>query len=85
MNGTNTTLTYDERKKLEEKKNEQESGFIEYLIPKHLKLSVDPTQESNETVPFPIQPELQLHDVLNRWVQNLGTKLAPWRLSLIHI
>ena len=74
-------MTYSERIKLEEEKNDQESAFTEYLIPKKLVLSVEPSSGSNETIPFSVQPELRMYDVLNRWVQNLGTKLAPWRIT----
>ena len=81
VNGTNTTMTYYEREKLEQDKREQESTTTEYLIPRKLVFRMQPSLQSNETVPFPIQPELQLYDVLDRWVQNVGTKLAPWRVS----
>ena len=61
--------------KLEE---ENEIGSVSYYIPKTLKLVLDPSVESNETVPFEIQPQLQMFDFINRWVQNVGTELLPW-------
>ena len=76
MNVSNGTLTYAQKLLMEEEK--EASGGVEYLIPKKLRLILNPRQESNETIPFTIQPQLQMFDALDRWVKNVGTKLAPW-------
>ena len=78
-NITNSTKTYAELQ--EEKEAEETNQAVEYLIPKKLVLVANPSAESNETVPFPVQPSLQLFDSLDRWVNNVGTKLAPWRVT----
>ena len=76
---TNSTKTY--AKLQEEKEAEETNQAVEYLIPKKLVLVANPSTESNETVPFPVQPSLQLFDSLDRWVKNVGTKLAPWKVT----
>ena len=79
VNVTNGTLTLAEKMKLKEDEDAKESsGGVEYLIPRKLVLRIPPNEESNETVPFSSQPQLVMYDVFDRWVQNLGTKLAPW-------
>lgn len=72
----NSTLTYAERMKLQEE--QEESKSIEYLIPKKLVMVAHPSEVSNETIPFLVQPKLRLYDVLDRWVENVGTKKQPW-------
>ena len=54
---------------------------VEYLIPKTLILINAPSSESNETVPFKVQPQFRLYDYANRWVENVGTKLLPWQIT----
>ena len=53
----------------------------QYLIPKFIKIVQSPSTESNESVPFPRQTQIQLFDVFNRWCVHLGTDLAPWTLT----
>ena len=75
MNVTNGTLTFAQKELL---KQQQTETAVQYLIPKKLKLALNPSDGSNETIPFEIQPQLQMFDALDRWVQNVGTKLSPW-------
>ena len=79
QNITNSTKTYAELQ--EEKEAEETNQAVEYLIPKKLVLVANPSTESNETVPFPVQPTLQLFDSLDRWVNNVGTRLSPWKVT----
>lgn len=79
QNITNSTKTYAELQK--EKETEEANEAVQYLIPKKLLLVTQPSEESNETVPFPVQATLQMFDSSDRWVNNLGTKLAPWKVT----
>jgi len=77
------TMTYYEKQLQDEKEKENnKQPTIEYYIPKKLVMVVEPSTESNETVPLPTQPQLAMFDVLDRWVQNLGTDLAPWMMTV---
>ena len=83
MNGTNTTMTYYEKQLQEEKdKENNRQPTTQFYIPKKLVMTVEPSTQSNETVPLPIQPELRMFDVQDRWVQNLGTSRAPWMVTV---
>ena len=79
QNIKNFNKTYGESQK--EIGTEKANEAKQYLIPKKLLLVTQPSEESNETVPFPVQATLQMFDSLDRWVNNLGTKLAPWKVT----
>ena len=79
QNITNSTKTYAELQR--EKETEEINEAVQYLIPKKLLLVTQPSEESNETVPFPVQAALQMFDSLDRWVNNLGTRLTPWKVT----
>lgn len=68
VNGTNTTLRYDQRQQTEP----VEAIQLEYLIPAQLQMSLAPSAESNETVPFPQQAEFQILTADGRLCVNLG-------------
>lgn len=70
-------MTYYQRQLLLEQQNSQ-LKVTEYLIPSKLVMHQIPSAESNETVPFPRQPELRLYDLLDRWVEYVGTEQSPW-------
>ena len=74
MNGT-INETYAKREKEREQIDVKPTT---YLIPKKLGMTIVPSVDSNETVPFPTQPELRLYDVFDRWVENVGTIESPW-------
>ncbi|XP_065660201.1 fibrocystin-L isoform X2 [Hydra vulgaris] len=54
---------------------------VDYLIPKTLVTVNNPSSESIETIPFKIQPQFQLNDYANKWVQNVGSQLLPWQIT----
>nr|XP_047143668.1 fibrocystin-L-like isoform X2 [Hydra vulgaris] len=54
---------------------------IDYLIPKTLVIVNNPSSESIETLQFKIQPQFQLNDYANKWVQNVGSQLLPWQIT----
>lgn len=54
---------------------------IEYYIPKHLRVIQDVSTASNESVPFPVQPQLRMYDVYDRWAQHLGSESADWTVT----
>lgn len=68
VNGTNSTLRYDQKQQTEP----VETNTLEYLIPAQLQMSSTPSAESNETVPFPKQPEFQILTSDGRLCVNLG-------------
>ena len=68
MNGTNTTLRYDQRQRTEPVK----TNTLEYLIPAQLEMSMNPSVESNETVSFPEQAEFKILTSDGRLCVNLG-------------
>eukprot|EP00795_Rhopilema_esculentum_P009048 gene9048-16692_t len=76
-NGTNSTTRYDQKAT----NTEVEVQPVEYYIPKKLMLIAEPTN-SNETVPFPVQPKLRMYDALDRWVKNLGRETDRWRVTV---
>ena len=81
----NNTMTFAEKMKLKEEKEEIEASISgeEILIPKTLVLVDSPSIESQETVAFERQPKLVMHDAVGRWVKVLGTKLLPpWSLQV---
>ena len=68
VNGTNSTLRYDQKQQIEP----IETKTLEYLIPAQLQMSLTPSTESNETVPFPEQAEFQILTSDGRLCVNLG-------------
>lgn len=82
VNTTNNGTTFAEQQRLQEEAEEAKASTgTEYLIPSKLVMISLPSSESNETVPFPAQPRFAMYDILDRWVKNLGTKLAPWVMT----
>jgi len=75
-NETSTNATFSDQQSTEEP-----TVTHEYYVPKIMKVSQQPSSLSNESVPFPLQPQIQLYDVLNRWCVQLGSDLAPWSVT----
>ena len=68
MNGTNTTTRYDQQQSIEA----SPIVALEFLMPSTLSMSATPSQDTNETVPFPTQPEFQILTSDGDLCTNLG-------------
>lgn len=55
--------------------------MLEYYIPKTLQIHKAVSSASNESVPFPVQPELRMYDVYGRWAQHLGSEGSEWTVT----
>ncbi|XP_066933159.1 fibrocystin-L-like [Clytia hemisphaerica] len=76
LSGNETNTTYTERQSTDEP-----TITNEYYVPRVIKITQSPSSKSNESVPIPQQPKIQLYDVLNRWCIHLGSDLAPWSVT----
>uniref|UniRef100_A0A7M5X729 Cadherin domain-containing protein n=2 Tax=Clytia hemisphaerica TaxID=252671 RepID=A0A7M5X729_9CNID len=68
VNGTNTTIRYDQQQPTEA----NQIVALEFLMPSTLSMSETPSQDTNETVPFPIQPQFQILSSDGDLCTNLG-------------
>ena len=77
VNGTNTTLRYDQR---QPSLDDFVPQAVQFFIPSVLSMSLSPSIKSNETVPFMIQPEFQVLTSDGRLCENLGYD-SPWYIE----
>lgn len=76
VNGTNTTLRYDQ---ITSNNQPVQLQTLNFLVPSRLEISTQASSDSNETVPFPVQTVIQVFDTDGNICENLG--LTPWILT----
>jgi len=72
VQSTNTTLTFSQRQTLSDEENSNLQTQTTFLVPHDMRFITTPSLVGVAGAPFKTQPALQLYDIQNRWVQNVG-------------